>query len=377
MDWSKIEVTLFYFLTIHFGMAQLTHHQIHSIEDKIKEGLSNSKIAEYINKDRSVITRLFARYPKEAFDADTVIEDRFKTKSQATASHIRIEPWGELAMYIHERFMEDYSPEQIAGEWIKKQKESSWNSDKKRSQFSKNTRLSKDTVYDWIYSHYTPQELKEHMRRKNKQYRDRKKEAALGWKYQMGDQVRIEERGKKYPDTLKRDEVTGKRTEDIGHWEWDTIIWKDRSGAILTLVERKTGQVLIGELPLGKNAVWLTSVLTRLITHIPRDKIKSITFDNGREFADHKMIQYELKAQKNIEVDIYFAHPYHSWERWTNENTNWLIRQYLPKKTDFTNIKQKDLDKIQIRLNSRPRKRLDYATPDQEFWWNEKCCVSE
>jgi IS30 family transposase len=194
----------------------------------------------------------------------------------------------------------------------------------------------------------------------------------------MGDQIQIDERAKKYPDVWKRDEEWH-RIEEIWHWEWDTIIWKNRSGAILTLVERKTWKILIGELPLGKNAVWLTSVLTRLMSHIPRDKIKSITFDNGREFADHQMMQYELKTLYGIDVDIYFAHPYCSWERWTNENTNWLVRQYLPKKTEFTNTntKQKDLDKIQISLDSRPRKRLGYATPDMMFWWNEKCCVSE
>lgn len=348
-------------------MTQLTNHQIYSIEDQIKEGLSNSKIADYIKKDRSVISRLFSRYPRETFHAESIIEDRFKTKSQATTSHIRIEPWGALALYIDEKFLLDWSPEQIVGEWKKKQKE----------EFHLSVKLSKDTIYDWIYTHYDSKELKEHLRRRNKEYRDRKKEAAFGWKYHMGDQVRIDERWKKYPDTMKRDKITGKRTENIGHWEWDTVIWKGRAGAILTLVERKSWQVLIGELPLGKNAEWLTTVLTRLMEHIPRDKIKSITFDNGREFADHKMIAYELSRQKNTRVDIYFAFPHHSWERWTNENTNWLIRQYLPKKTDFTHIKQKDLDKIQIQLNSRPRKRLDYTTPDQEFWWNEKCCVSE
>jgi IS30 family transposase len=80
------------------------------------------------------------------------------------------------------------------------------------------------------------------------------------------------------------------------------------------------------------------------------------------------MMEIELKILYGMNVEVYFAYPYHSWERWTNENTNWLIRQYLPKKTDFTNIKQKDLNKIQILLNSRPRKRLNYSTPDQMFW---------
>ncbi len=373
-------------------MSQLTVHQIYSIEDKIKANSSNAQIAQYVCKNRSVISRLFKKYPKESFNAEFVIADRFSTKGRATNQHTRIEPWGELAEYIHEKFLLDWSPDQITESWKKKQREwslewlqavSSTISPKTppvlpQAVLSPSIRLSKDTVYDWIYSHYDPKELQKHLRRKNKEYRDHKKEAALGWKYQMGDQVRINERSKKYPDTTKRDEKW-KRTEEIGHWEWDTIIWKNRSGAILTLVERKTWKVLIGELPLWKNAVGLTSVLTRLMANIPKDKIKSITFDNGREFADHQMIQYELKAQYGIVVDIYFAHPYCSWERGTNENTNWLIRQHLPKKTEFTdaNTKQKDLDIIQISLDSRPRKRLDYATPDQMFWWNEKCCVSE
>lgn len=354
-------------------MPQLTSHQIHSIEDKIQEGCNDSQIAQYIHKDRSIISRLFKRYPREGFDAEQVLSARLSTKWDATRQHARIEPWGALAVYIHEQFLLNWSPDQIAQSWKKKQLEQWGTLDESI------IRLSKDTVYDWIYSHYDPKLLQKHLRRKNKEYRDHKKEAALGWKYQMWDQVSIEERIQKYPDTAKRDEKTGRRTEDIWHWEWDTIIWKNRSGAILTLVERKTWKVLIGELPLWKNAVWLTSVLTRLMSHIPRDKIHSITFDNGREFADHQMMQYELQRYFQKEIDIYFAHPYSSYERWTNENTNWLIRQYLPKKTEFTdtNTKQKDLDKIQISLDSRPRKRLDYATPDQMFWWNEKCCVSE
>lgn len=340
-------------------MAQLTDHQIHTIEDKILEGWENARIASFIQKDRSVLYCLFKKYPRENFHADGVIHDRFSTKSTATKQHARIEPWGELALYIHEKFLLDWSPEQIAESWKKKQKE----------KFHVSVKLSKDTVYDWIYLSYDPKDLKKHMRRKNKEYRDRKKEAALGWKYQIAERTMIDERPKAYPKCETR--------EEIGHWEWDTVIWKDRKSAILTLVERKTGETLIGELPMGKNAIGVTTVLTELCAHIPKDKLKTITFDNGREFADHRMMTFELKTQYDISVQIYFAHPYHSWERWTNENTNWLIRQYLPKKTDLTQITQKDLDKIQILLNSRPRKRLNYATPDQVFWWNEKCCVSE
>lgn len=334
-------------------MSQLTTHQLHSIEDKIQEGYNNSQIASFIKKDRSIVVRLFRKYPRNTFHAETVIQERFKTKSITTQSHIRIEPWGELALYIYEKFLFDWSPDQIAESWKEKQNEEHW----------KTVKLSKDTIYDWIYTEYDSKLLKKHLRRKNKEYRDRKKEAALGWKYQIAERIMIDDRIIDHPKCETR--------EEIGHWEWDTIIWKDRKWAILTLVERKTWQTLIGELPLGKNAIWVTTALMRLVSHIPRDKFKTITFDNGREFADHKMMSFELQIQ------IYFAHAYHSWERGTNENTNWLIRQYIPKKTDFSTITQEDLDKIQILLNSRPRKRLGYATPDMMFWWNEKCGVSE
>lgn len=350
-------------------MSQLTRHQIHSIEDKIIEGYNNSQISKFIGKDRSVLFRLFQQYPREWFTAEKVIEARFHKKSWATKKHQRIQLWGELSLYIDEKFRLDWSADQITESWKQEQKAKLW-------KYTSKISLSKDTVYDWIYTHYSKEELKKHLRRKYKAYRDRKQEAAMWWKYQMWEQVRIEERTKKYPDVGKRDE-TGKRIEELGHWEGDTIIGKERKWAILTLVERSTWQTLIGELPLGKNAIGVSTVLKRLFSHIPKEKIKSLTFDNGREFADHKMLWVELKLWYGILVDIYFAHPYHSWERWSNENTNWLIRQYLPKKTDFSNITQKDLDKIQTLLNSRPRKRLNYATPQQMFWWNNPCCVSD
>lgn len=359
MDWSKIEVILFYFLTLFRYMAQLTDHQMYTIQDKILEGYNDATIAHCIGKSRSTLSRLFKKYPRDTFDAEKVIQDRFHTKSVSTKQHARIHPWGVLAGYIDAKFHLDWSPDQIAESWKEKQKAEHWES----------VKLSKDTVYDWIYDQYDPKFLKRHLRRRNKEYRNRKQEAALWGKYQIAGRTLIDERAKEHPQCETR--------EEIGHWEWDTIIGKDRSGAILTLVERKTKQTLIAELPLGKNALWVTTALTQLVAHIPKDKIKTITFDNGREFADHQMMRFELKTLYGMQVDIYFAHPYHSWERWTNENTNGLIRQYIPKKTDFKTITQKDLDKIQILLNSRPRKRLNYATPDQEFWGNEKCCVSE
>lgn len=351
-------------------MSQLTEHELYSIEDKIHEWWKDVKIADYIHRDKSVISRLFSRYPREWFSALFVISDRFKKKSIATSHHTRIEPWGELEKYILSKIKKRWSPEQIAESWknyqasIQKLGECKLNCCNKKKSHSKERlskeKLSKDTLYTWIYTHH-PALVKKYFRRKWKRYRNRKKEQLLNPdKYQIQDRRMIDERP---------NEANERRR--IGDWEWDTVIWKDRSGTILTMVDRKSGYLKIYQLKRWKHAQWVTDTLSSFWKHLPQNKRKTLTFDNGREFAEHKMIEFETGTR------IYFAHPYHSWERWTNENTNWLIRQYLPKKTDFSRITQEDLNKIEKEINSRPRKRLNYSTPYQVFWWKRKSCVSD
>jgi IS30 family transposase len=118
----------------------------------------------------------------------------------------------------------------------------------------------------------------------------------------------------------------------------------------------------------GKNARWVTDAIQLLWNTTPLYKRQTLTFDNGREFADHKILEYFTKTM------IYFAHPYHSWERWTNENTNGLLREYIPKKTDFSTVTQEQLNIFVEKINSRPRKRLWYFTPYEMF--HKNCCVS-
>lgn len=347
-------------------MSQLTEHELYSIEDKIDEGWKDKKIADYIHRDKSVISRLFVRYPREWFSALTVIIERFKRKSIATSHHARIEPWGRLEEYILSKIKKRWSPEQIVESWKKEQQEKPTQEKPckpncyNKENTSSEERLSKDTIYTWIYTTH-PDLVKKYFRRKWKKYRNRKKENLLNPdKYQIQDRRMIDERPE-VVDTRQR----------IGDWEWDTVIWKDRSGAILTMVDRKSGYLKIYQLKRWKHAQWVTDTLSSLWSHLPQDKRKTLTLDNGREFAEHKMIEFETGTT------VYFAHPYHSWERWTNENTNWLIRQYLPKKTDFSHITQEDLNKIEKEINSRPRKRLNYATPYQVFWWKRKSCISD
>jgi len=146
----------------------------------------------------------------------------------------------------------------------------------------------------------------------------------------------------------------------IGDWEADTVIGKNHRQAIVSIVERKTGFTLIRKVE-RKTALAVSQAMIRLLKP-HRKKVHTITSDNGKEFAGHEDIANKLKA------DFFFAHPYSSWERGTNENTNGLIRQYFPKNRDFTTITQQEIDPAMERLNNRPRKRLGYKTPNQVFF---------
>lgn len=146
-----------------------------------------------------------------------------------------------------------------------------------------------------------------------------------------------------------------------GDFEMDTIVGKDGKGAIVTLVERNTSFVFARKLPKGKDSAALAkAVITMLLPYI--DRIRSITTDNGSEFADHLLIAKRLRTK------IFFAHPYSSWEKGCIEYHNKLIRQYIPKGTDFDDVSDQMLNEIVIKINRRPRQKLDFSTPVAEFF---------
>ncbi|GAB4127800.1 MAG: hypothetical protein Fur0040_10740 [Sideroxydans sp.] len=146
-------------------------------------------------------------------------------------------------------------------------------------------------------------------------------------------------------------------------WEADTIIGKGHKQALVSLVERKSGFTLIEKVE-RKTAQAVSEAMIKLLRPY-RKRGHTITSDNGREFAGHESISKQLKT------DFYFAHPYASWARGTNENTNGLTRQYFPKNRDFTTITQQEIDMTMHRLNNRPRKRLEYQTPAQRYSFNQ------
>src|SRR5574344_56115 len=146
----------------------------------------------------------------------------------------------------------------------------------------------------------------------------------------------------------------------FGDWEMDTIIGKDGKGAIVTLVERTTKKMIMAKSPKGKNS----KSVARLVVQLRRPfdhHVLSITTDNGTEFADHKYIA------KMLLTKVYFTHPYSSWEKGLIENTNKLIRQFIPKDTNFSSLSDDFILSVQSELNLRPRKLLNFSSPKQKF----------
>ena len=161
------------------------------------------------------------------------------------------------------------------------------------------------------------------------------------------------------PGLGERPDVVDAR-QRIGDWEVDTILGQGRQQAIVTLNERKSRLALLQKVERRSADRVAQAILEQLRPFA--DVAHTLTSDNGKEFAQHETVAEEL------DLDFYFAHPYASWERGANENMNGLVRQYLPKQSDFTNVSQADLETIMCKLNHRPRKCLDFRSPFQVFF---------
>ena len=182
-------------------------------------------------------------------------------------------------------------------------------------------------------------------------------------------------KGYRVPD--RRGRLSGKRSIDerprsvqqrteFGHWEGDTVMGRDGRHCILTLVERKTLKVRIRKLP-ARQVAEVNKVLHEELGRQGDLLIKSVTLDNGTEFHGY------AELERAHGTKFYFARPYHSWERGTNENTNGLIRQYLPKGSCFKGLTDRRCKEIEEELNNRPRKKLGFATPNEAY--DEQCCT--
>lgn len=314
--------------------TQLTDKEKYAIEIYLNEWFNYSEIGSKINRPCSTISRQVDKYKSSKtgiYHAYTAIRESKKLRIETNKQNRwRIKSDTFLMNYILSKIKKYWSPEQI-----------SWRLEK-----DKGIKISKDTIYLFIYENHS-ELIKKYFRRKGKKYQHKRKE-----KYQLEDRKLIDFRPK----------IVEERSR-IWDWEWDTVVWPMwwSKEVILTNVDRKSWYLLATKIH-NKSAEAVFDWTLKVFKRIPKYKQKTMTYDNGREFAWHKMIQ------NNTYLDIYFAHTYSSWERATNENTNGLIRQFTPKKTDFSSVSPKQLQYYVSLINSRPRKRLHYKTPNEVFF---------
>ena len=243
--------------------------------------------------------------------------------------------------YVKDKLVnKDWSPEQIAG--TLPSDHSSWT-------------ISHEAIYQYIYAQYTRQgyghcvgeDLRIYLKRKHKV----RKRKTIPFKEEKGIKNRV--------SIDERPTIVDQRIEP-GHWEGDSIVSRKSKVSLNTLVERVSGLVKISKVINGAG-IETTKAVTDRLENVPESMRKSLTVDNGGENAGHQQITEILG------LVVYFAHPYHSWERGTNENTNGLIRYYFPKGTDFATIPDERIKEVEEKLNTRPRKRLGYKTPQEVF----------
>ena len=283
-------------------------------------GVHPSTISRELKRGRGKLTGNY--FPNASDDKAKKIQ---KEKSKQANLKLTEETIEKIKKYLKK----EYSPEQISATLEKKYK----------------INISYVTIYKFIHEDKLQRgTLHSYLRHQGR----RRAKYGQGRKNRIPDRVSIE----------KRPTIVDKKIR-VGDFEADTIIGKGRQGAIVTIVDRKSMYLKIS-IPVTKRANIVANEIVRLLGKYKR-KVHTITTDNGLEFAAHKTVSKKLKC------DYYFCHPYSSWERGLNENINGLIRQYIPKGSSFANLTAKDIQKIENRLNHRPRKTLGWRTPYEVF----------
>lgn len=317
-----------------FNYRQLNKHDRVRIEVYLKMGKSQYEIAKSLKVHRSTISREIKKRGGilRGYTADLAQEDYQREKQKGGVKRkIEITVIGN---FVIRKIKQGWSPEQIAGRLKKEITEG------KRL---KEEYINHESIYQFIYdSDFGKQEklcnyLRQGKKRRTRKYGRKTKHEIIS------NRIFIDQRPK---------EVDERKT--IGHWEGDAIIYKNKK-AIQSVVERKLKYTILTKL-MRKTADETTNAF---IDALQKYYVKTLTVDNGTENKDHQIIS------ESLDISVFFCHPYHSWEKGTNENTNGLVRRYLPRGTSLEEISQNDLDDIAWELNNRPRKSLGYTTPQE------------
>ncbi len=306
---------------------QLTRVQRYQISTLLKAGHHQTDIADLIKVHKSTVSRELRRNrgmrgyrPKQAHQFAL-------NRCKKAWYRIDASTW----ILIEALIRQEWSPEQVS-DWLK-------------------VNYSLQISHEWIYQYilmdkHAGGDLHRHLRCQKKR---RKRYGSYERRGKLKNRVSIDERPA-IVDTRQR----------LGDWEVDTIIGKGHRHAIVSLTERKSRLALLRKVE-RKTAQAVADAVIELLKSLPV-RTHTITADNGKEFADHERIARDLRT------DVYFAHPYSSWERATNENMNGLVRQYFPKKRSFATITETEIEFVMERLNNRPRKCLGFKSPNQIFF---------
>ena len=309
---------------------QLNQAQRYQIEILKKAGKNQKEIAELLGVSPSTICRELKRNTGQKGYRPKQAQIKTDKRRKEAAKALKMTP--ALILLIEAGILMDWSPEQISG-WLKN---------------NQGISISHERIYQHIWTDKRHGgTLYKHLRQSNK--KRKKQYGSKDKRGQIRNRISIDE----------RPAIVAEKTR-IGDWEIDTVIGQNHQGALVTIVDRVSKFTLIKKVA-SKHAEAVTAA-TILLLQPYLDKTLTITADNGKEFAGHETIKEQLNA------DVYFAHPYHSWERGLNENTNGLIRQYFTKGSSFENITDDEVEGVMNKLNHRPRKTLNFKTPHAVFF---------
>lgn len=331
------------------GYTQLTPEERYQIYGLKQAGFSPAQIARQLGRARCTIGRELRRNSGQRGYRPTQAQRQALQRRQERATAPRQNTITEATwQQVEQKLQEEWSPAQISG-WLHRQQEQSAGQSAGQS-------VSHERIYQHIYADKKAGgTLHCHLRCQKK----RRKRYGSGRQRrgQIPRQRRISE----------RPAVVQERAR-LGDWEVDTIIGKGQRGVLVSLTERKSRLTLLKKVD-AKSALDVGAAVIELLRAVPQNPqnpqnpaVRTITADNGKEFAGHEAIAAALKAE------FFFAHPYASWERGSNENANGLVRQYFPKACDFATLTAEQVEHVMQRLNNRPRKTLDFQTPNQVFY---------
>ena len=312
--------------------SQLTLEERERISQLVAAGESQAEIARELGRAPSTICRELRRN-SAAGDYLACTAHHLAQQRRRDRPLVRKLDRAEVVQFVRRNLLRCWSPDQIAGRTKREFPN--------QSQFH----VSHQTIYTWIGA--LPDDERSRFRAcLRRAGRRRPSDDRRG---KLVGQVSIQ----------GRPQVVDQRRR-YGDWEGDTIVGARQSGAIVTLVERKSGYLLTAK-SCDRQAWRVAEKIRARLGTLPSPQRRTLTFDNGKEFAQHQSLAERLA------IKVYFADPYCSWQRGTHENTNGLLRQFIPKRTDFSNISWQALEEYTHLINDRPRKRLGYRTPAEVF----------